>query len=379
MRDIRGASRLAIAGIAGIVDIVEAMHGNIAAIPLVRRADAAGTRTRGLTGIVYRSIRGVVGLVGHSLDALLERLAPLLGERSNWRGRDRFLAALNGVLGDYLAATGNPLATPMTLHVGPGAAADTGKVAVLIHGLCLDESSWRRGGHDYGAALARDLGYSTLYVRYNSGRSISANGRELAERLEAWAKASPVAVTQVALIGHSMGGLVARSACRFAELADHQWRRRVRHAVFLGTPHHGAPLERGGHWADLLLGASRYTAPLARLGKVRSAGITDLRHGSSLPLPEGVACYAIAATTSKAKKGVSELFGDGLVTVASALGRNDDAERNLPFDASRQWVARGVGHLGLLGNAAVYARIRGWLAEPVNQPVARNGSGQRRP
>ena len=362
MSDLRGASRLALAGIAGIVDIVEAMHGNIAGFQRRRGAAAETTRTRGLTGLIYRSIRGVVGLVDLSLDALLGRLAPLLGERSGWPGREAFVAALNGVLGDYLDATGNPLATKMALLGAPGAAPGSGKVAVLIHGLCLDERSWLRDGHDYGATLARDLGYAHLRVRYNTGRHVSANGRELADRLEQWFTSSPGAVTAIALIGHSMGGLVARSACHHAELAGHEWRKRVTHAVFLGTPHHGAPLERGGHWVDVLLGASRYTAPLSRLGRIRSAGITDLRHGNAHPLPEGVACHAIAASTSDSEGSLGEKIGDGLVPVASALGRHEDPNRGLAFDASRQWVARGVGHLGLLGDDDVYAHIRDWLS-----------------
>jgi hypothetical protein len=359
---IRGASRLALAGIAGIVDIVEAMHGNIAGMQRRRGRDAAGTRTRGITGLVYRIIRGTVGVVDRSLDALLARLAPLLGGRSDWPGRDAFLAALNGVLGDYLAATGNRLATTMALHGAAPQAAAGAKVAVFIHGLCLDERSWRREGHDYGAELARDLSYTPLHARYNSGRHVADNGRELADLLEQWMSDAPATVTGIALIGHSMGGLVARSACRHAELAGHEWRRRLTHAVFLGTPHHGAPLERGGHWLDILLGVSRYTAPLGRLGKVRSAGITALRHGISLPLPQGVACHAIAATTSAARGKLGDLVGDGLVPVASALGRHSSPDRNLAFQPSRQWVAHGVGHLELLGNDAVYGHIRDWLA-----------------
>ena len=361
MRDIRGASRLALAGIAGIVDVVEAMHGNIARPRRLRGRDAAFTRTQGLTGLIYRSIRGGVGLAGRSLDTVLAGLAPLVGERSDWPGRDAVVAALNGVLGDHLAATRNPLATPMTLHAGPHPADRTGKVVVLIHGLCLDERSWQHDC-DYGAALARDLGYTPLYVRYNSGQHVAANGRELARCLERWLAEAPGPVNAIALLGHSMGGLVARSACNHAEGAGHEWRRLLRHVVFLGTPHHGAPLERGGHWADVLLGASRYTAPLARLGKLRSAGITDLRHGSALRLPEGVACHAIAATASSGRSRMGELVGDGLVPVASALGRHADPGRDLASDAARQWIARGVGHLGLLGDEAVYARIKEWLS-----------------
>jgi pimeloyl-ACP methyl ester carboxylesterase len=192
-------------------------------------------------------------------------------------------------------------------------------------------------------------------------------------------------LTELVLVGHSMGGLVARSACHYGALAGDAWVRRLDKLVFIGTPHHGAPLERGGNWVDMLLGSSAYTAPLARLGKIRSAGITDLRFGNlvdedwnkrdrfepgddrreAVPLPEGVACYAMAATTGKAAGDLSDrLIGDGIVPLASALGRHANPRLALTFPPSRQWLAYGTGHLDLLSRPEVYARLKGWLAPP---------------
>ena len=392
--DLRGVNQLTIAGIAGVVDLVEAMHHRIASIPRMI-AKPERDRTTGITRLVYRSIHGVIGLVGHGLDRLLARLTPLLGERSTWPGRDALLAALNGVLGDYLAASDNPLAITMCLRrdgialpleCEPLAAADPqvgGKLLVLLHGLCMNDLQWLRSGHDHGAALARDLAYTPVYLHYNSGLHISSNGRALAEQLEALVRIWPVPLTELVLVGHSMGGLVARSACRYGALARHQWRRRLDKLVCLGTPHHGAPLERGGNWVDILLGVSPYSAPLARLGKIRSAGITDLRFGNlvdedwntrdrfarsgdrrvAVPLPEGVACFAIAATTTKKTGGVSgRVLGDGIVPLASALGRHANPRLALGFDESRQWVAHGTNHLDLLSRSEVYAQIKQWLA-----------------
>jgi pimeloyl-ACP methyl ester carboxylesterase len=393
--DLRGVNRLTIAGIAGVVDLVEAMHQQIASVPGLR-ATPRRDRTSGITRLVYRSIHGVIGLVGHGLDTLLAQFEPLLGERSTWPGREALLAALNGVLGDYLAASNNPLAITMQLRRDgaalpaerePLAAAIPeagGKLLVLLHGLCMSDLQWNRKGHDHGAALARDLGYTPVYLHYNSGLHVSTNGQAFAAQLESLVNNWPTPVTELVLLGHSMGGLVVRSACHYGTLAKHQWLQRLDKVVFLGTPHHGAPLERGGNWVDILLSSTAYSAPLARLGKIRSAGITDLRFGNlvdedwtkrdrfarsrdfrvPVPLPEGAACFAIAASTGRSAGDFTDrLLGDGIVPLSSALGHHADPKFSANFEPSRQWVAYGTNHLDLLSRPEVYAHIRRWLAE----------------
>jgi hypothetical protein len=152
--------------------------------------------------------------------------------------------------------------------------------------------------------------------------------------------------------------------------------------VFQGTPHHGAPLERAGHGVDLLLASSPHTAPFARLGKIRSAGITDLRHGHvldadwqgrdrfespddhrvPLPLPEGVACFAVAATLAGQRGLLADrLTGDGLVPLSSALGQHDDPARRLVFAKGSQFIAWRTGHLDLLSSDKVAAQLLAWL------------------
>ena len=185
---LRGFSRLAVDATTGVTDLVEAMHRNIA--PGAPGPKTKSGRARGIAGFVYRCIRGVARLVGGGLDVALAQLRPLLGEGSASPGREAVQAALNGVLGDYLVASGNPLAIPMRLRrdgqdLDPSAVPQpTGKLLVLAHGLCMNDLQWNREGHDHGAALARDLGYTPVYLHYNSGLHISINGREFAALLE---------------------------------------------------------------------------------------------------------------------------------------------------------------------------------------------------
>ena len=431
--DVRGAARLLVDSTLHVAGVVEALHGQIQrAAPPLRRRIAGGSgsgkalpdgrphdglpRTRGLTGLVYRSIRGTTRLVGRGLDSALAALDPLLAAVSaptltptltplpadagpHTPRRDGLVAAANGVLGDHLAQSGNPLAIPMQLRQhgqpldfaapsaspGPGGVPGrvpgrvSGRVQLLVHGLCMSDLGWLRKGHDHGQALGRALGMAPVYAWYNSGQHIATNGRDLADALEHLMQRWPVPLSGLFIVGHSMGGLVARSACHQAQALGHSWPQRLQKMVFIGTPHHGAPLERAGNWLHRLLGLSPYAAPFARLSGLRSAGITDLRHGNLLqsdwagaarfdqrdlrtpvPLPAGVGCYAIASTAGR-RGTAGPLLGDGLVGVDSALGRHKRRALALGLPRGHTWVAQGVHHMDLLSDAAVYQRLLAWL------------------
>lgn len=249
----------------------------------------------------------------------------------------------------------------------------------------MSDRGWLRLGHDHGAALERDLGMTVVYLHYNSGLHISQNGRATSELLARLVAAWPVPIEDLVLVGYSMGGLVARSACHIG--ADAPWLTHLRAMVFLGTPHHGTPLERGGNQLDARLPRTRWTQPIARFGRIRSAGITDLRFGSicdedwehrdrfawgrdprrPVPLPVGVACFAIAATTTKSVD--SSRGYDGLVLLDSALGRHrEHPDMDLGIPAARQWVGRGMNHLDLLSHPDVYQVLQRWLSPPESEP-----------
>ena len=394
LSDVLGLGRLAADGAAGVTGLIEEMHMAILDTPGL--APLAKGLTGGVARLVYRGVGGAFRLTGQGIGAGAALVGAEPDDKPLSRGRTIALAALNGVVGDHLADTGNPLALSMRFRrdgrpfaLDAHALAEaypeaTGKLVVLAHGLCMSDLQWTRQNHDHGAALAHDLGLTPVYLSYNSGLHVSVNGRAFAEALEALIAAWPVKIEDLVIVGHSMGGLVARSACVHAEAAGHAWRGRLKKLVFVGTPHHGAPLERIGNWVDVVIGKTPYAAAFARLGKMRSAGVTDLRFGAivdedwqgrdrfarepdprrPMSLPEGVACYAIAATTAASPgdlKGL--LIGDGLVPVMSALGRHKEPARDLHFAPERQWVAFQTGHLDLLSRRDVYERIAGWVAE----------------
>ncbi len=393
--DLRGVARLATQATRGVSRVAEGVHQSVLGTLGLPGGSQPG-RARGLTGMVYEGVRGVTRLVDAGLQAALLRLEPFIGSPTESqevpRERQAVLAALNGVMGDRLVEDSNPLATAMGFYrqgrpldpAALGAAgAASGHLVVLVHGLCMNDLQWEHEGHDHGAHLAQALGCTPVYLRYNTGLHTSTNGAELARQLQALVAAWPVPVTRLSIVGHSMGGLVARSACQQAELAALPWRGMLQHLVCLGTPHHGAPLERAGHWVDALLGSTPYSRPFARLAQLRSGGITDLRYGHVLDadwqgrdrfrkspdartpvaLPAGVLCCTVAATLAAQRSPVAErLVGDGLVPLHSALGWHDDPARRLAFAPAQQCVVHRVGHLQLLGDARVARQLVQWLA-----------------
>jgi pimeloyl-ACP methyl ester carboxylesterase len=402
--DLRAALRLAGQATTGVIGIAEGVHQSVRN-RLGLPAGVQPDRTGGLTGQIYQGIRGVTQLVGHGMDSALASLLPLVDDPSRHPepspGREAVLAALNGVMGDRLQESGNPLAQTMELrHQGRRLPLDSAqalherlagaspRLLVLLHGLCMNDTQWLRKGHDHGALLAQAMGATPVYLRYNSGLHTSTNGRDFARHLEWLAVQWPVPLESITLIGHSMGGLVARAACEEAQRAGHCWRPRLRHLVFLGTPHHGAPLERAGQGVDVLLAATPFTAPFTRLGQLRSAGITDLRHGhvrdadwqgrerfgsgvdhrEPLPLPEGVACFTVAATLAPQRGLLADrLTGDGLVPLRSALGQHDDPRHRLVFARDSQRTVHRTGHLELLSSPVVAQQLLQWLAAPSDQ------------
>jgi pimeloyl-ACP methyl ester carboxylesterase len=309
------------------------------------------------------------------------------------------LAALNGLYGNHLHDRGHPLALGMEIRRGGAEVALTGegldqafpdatsRIAVFVHGLCETDESWRRpplraerpGRRTYGERLQDELSFTPISLRYNTGLRVSQNGRELARLLDELISAWPTGVEELMLVGHSMGGLVARSACHYAEQDGRRWADSVRHVFCLGSPHLGADLEKGVNVMGWAFGRLPETRALGSFLNARSVGIKDLRFGScveeewsdsdpdeflrdrcrEVPFLPDANYYFIGATLSEGPLG--SLLGDLLVRIPSASGRGNGKGRRIPFEVDNGLELSGLTHFDLLNHPAVYERIRAWV------------------
>jgi pimeloyl-ACP methyl ester carboxylesterase len=319
---------------------------------------------------------------------------------SEWT--DRAESILNAVAGDFLESRDNGLSIKMSLrHEGRDLPATpdalfralphaTSKVCIFVHGLGCSDSIWREheaeSGQEvsFGQSLSSELGFTPLYVRYNTGLHISQNGRALALLIEQLVASYPRQVEQLVLVGHSMGGLVSRSAAHYGKALDHAWVEKLSHLLAIGSPHFGAPLERAGNVLTSVLGFfdTAGTQVPAKVFNARSAGIKDLRFGSVLDedwtdldpdaffkdtsqhaaFVEGVAYgYVASRLRPDDKSRVGELLGDLLVQLPSASGVHKDETRRLPFHMGH--VLDGVHHVALTNHPDVYKQLVRFLTE----------------
>jgi pimeloyl-ACP methyl ester carboxylesterase len=410
--DIRAVGDLAGEASSVVTTLVRGMHAGIADRVFASIGQPA-TSTRiihdGVTRAIYGSVdRGIrrastaVGAVaseiwGNDADEALESRT----------GAAEVIAAVNGLYGDQLTARDNRLAGAMAIRrrgkpvpLTPESLAAafptaTSRVAVFLHGWCLSERSWsrrpREGCEDtdirsYGERLRDDLGFAPVYLRYNTGLHVSANARTLAEMLDRLQAHWPVPITELVLVGHSMGGLVVRSACHYGAQQQHRWTDAVSHVVCLGSPHLGADLEKGVNIASWALARLPETRAIASFLNARSDGVKDLRFGACLdedwcdadpdeflrdrchevPFLPGATYHFVATTAAPPLVGV--IAGDHLVRSQSASGQGKS--RRIPFDAEHGLMLAGLNHFDLLNHPLVYAKLRDWLAQASARPAA---------
>lgn len=401
--------RLSFDEVAGFFSGIHTTHAGIAG----RVFKWTGPAAAPVRIIHDRATAAVYGGLAGATRGLGRAVAGAVGRRPGWGGRvvsstpqgAALVGIVDGLIGDALETRRSALAEPMSLRVSGrrvpierselAAAFPDAKprIVVFLHGLMETDWSWRRGSEPYGTRLERDLGVTPVYVRYNTGRHVSHNGESLTELLEQLVEQWPVEASEVALVGHSMGGLVARSACYQAAEDDMRWVSLVRQVISIGTPHMGAPLEQFVHYASAGLNALPETRAMSRFLRRRSAGIRDLRQGSlvdedwadrdpddlraavctEVPLLEGAThCFITATVTRSPRHPVGRLIGDYLVLQPSGSGRS--RSRRIGFDEEYGIHIGGAHHFALLNHPAVYEKLRDWLGAAKPRALARGAS-----
>lgn len=392
--DLRGVTQLITEATVGVTDLVEAMHKRVVHPPFTPSTPIQNLITQ-IASIVFKNIKWSTKFIGNNLDKALEKLTSVLGEIKVSEEQEAIRSVLNGVIGDYLEKNKNPLKIEMQFrHQGIAIYLDeknlketypkiNGKILLMVHGSCMNDSQWMQNEHNHGEILAKELGKTPIYLNYNSGLHVSTNGRKLSDLLENLVLNWPVAIEEISILAHSMGGLVTRSAFYYGEENQKNWTKNLKKIIFLGTPHHGAPLEKAGNILDVILETIPYSKPFARLGKIRSAGVTDLRYGNLIDedwqnvdrfkmqgdkrqhvqLPENVDCYSIAGVVGKKSISISsKLVGDKMVNVKSALGKHKKTSKNLQFLKENTYISYETSHVELLSNPKIYAKIKSWMS-----------------
>jgi pimeloyl-ACP methyl ester carboxylesterase len=400
--DIQAVGEVAGEALAAGGGLIKELHLGIASRPFgILGAAAAPVRVihDGVSRAVYRGVRRALRGASRGGAALLAERSlddapPLAGTPHG----SFALGALNGFYGNHLSERGNGLAVAMGVRrrradvpATPAGLADafpdaTSRIAIFVHGLCGDDQCWwlfplrgREGRRSYGERLQDELSFTPVHVRYNTGLRISANGRSLARLIDDVVAGWPVSVEEVVLVGHSMGGLVARSACHYAEADGHRWTSLVRHVFCLGSPHLGADLEKGANALAYAFGRLPETRALGAFLNARSVGIKDLRFGScveedwsdcdpdeflrdrcnEVPFLPDAAYYFIGAALSPGPVGT--LLGDLLVRLPSSSGRGNGRGRRIPFEVDNGLELEGLNHFDLLNHPAVYDQLRTWI------------------
>jgi pimeloyl-ACP methyl ester carboxylesterase len=410
--DVEALGDLVGQALAGGGALIREMHEGIASRPFgVLGPAAAPVRVihDGVSRTVYTGVRDGLRAAARGGSRAVAQHAPDDGAPLGSKLKGSLtLGALNGVYGNHLSGgvrlnmevrrRGSTVeTTPEALKAAfPDA---TSRIVVFVHGLCETDEAWwvltrNRDGtrrRNYGERLQDELSFTPVYVRYNTGLHVSENGRALSRGLNALVSAWPMRVEELVLVGHSMGGLVSRSACHYAEADGLPWTDVVRHVFCLGSPHLGADLEKGANVLSWALAKLPETRAMAKLLNARSVGIKDMRFGScveedwcdcdpdeflrdrcqEVPFLPDANYYFVGATVTAGP--VGQLIGDLLVRIPSASGRGNGKGRRIPFEVDNGHELAGITHFHLLNHPAVYQQLRTWVTrrpKPAPKPLS---------
>jgi pimeloyl-ACP methyl ester carboxylesterase len=339
-------------GVERLIAPVEGIH-TVVVRRWMRRLGPLGRRVgpayEAAAGLVYGSIRIGTAAVGAGLDRVVSVQPSTMEAIRSWT---------NGFFGDGLGRHERRLGTSMALRVDPTADA-TDRLVVLVHGLGRTERCWEGSPSAMGLAqaVADHPGLTPLPLRYNTGLSVADNGKLLSDLMEDVTADWPVMVDSVALVGHSMGGLVIAEAFAAGRRGGRSWVDRVTDIVTIGTPHRGAPLEKLVAGTARGLAAFSTTQPLAGFLDGRSAGIKDLgstAHVDENPLREVRRHLIAGVATSDPDHPLGRLVGDFMV-------RTPSSTRPHGAEVTNALVVGGVTHFDLLDHPAVIDQVMAWL------------------
>lgn len=355
----------------------------------------------------YRSVRASLWLAGELGAEVAGRVGTAPGTPSPASVKAQAIA--NGVVSDELLAVAPDLRFDLTLrHDGRALSPErdalrlahpeaTGRLAVLVHGLVDTEAVWAPaadGDRPGIAAAVAALGVTPVHVRYGTGRAVGSNGAALAELLESLVRNWPTPVTDLTIVGHSMGGLLARSACVVAVERGHTWTGPLTDVIYLGTPHLGSWLEKAANVGSWILRRSARSAPLGAFLDHRSRGIKDLRFGTltddlddgsiddlltgltpDVPWMEGVRHHLVVGRLgARDAHPLQAVFGDALVRSGSASGIGH--RRRIGPGGEVVVVPVTASHTGMVHHPEVVRLVTGVLARPAVPAPA--GSVERR-
>lgn len=343
-----------------------------------------------IAGTVFASIGGSLRAGGRAFRTV-DQWRPI-GPPLERSAHGQFVvSALNGLVGEQIAEHTPAMSFELSLrkdgHDVPPRAGDLAvafpqaadSVVVFVHGLCENENYWRRRARplveqglgegptkprSYGDRLADDLGWTPLFIRANTGASVRESGVALHALMTQVVENWPVEVRRVALVGHSMGGLIVRAACDLDSSYD-RWTGLVTDVISLGTPHLGSPVERSIALGMRVAAKVPELAPYRRIFMQRSAGVLDLSEGMPdppRPLPRARYRLVAATLTRTTTHPMAIAIGDMLVQPRSAFGRPVGGEELFP--GADTLHVPNADHFDLLNHHDIYDAIREWLAQP---------------
>ncbi len=392
--ELQGVIHLIVDATLGVTDIAEDLQKQIVHPPFLPSTSIQKLITN-IASITYKNIRWGTLFIGKNINKILAQLTPAISQIKSSDKKEIILSILNGVIGDYLEEKENPLKIDMqfrfksktlkldSISLKTAYPNITGKIILMVHGSCMNDIQWTRNNHNHGEILSKELNKTIIYLNYNSGKHISTNGKNLSKNLQELTEKWPIPIEELIIVNHSMGGLVSRSALHYGQQNELNWTKHLKKTFFLGTPHHGSHIERTGNYLDIILESIPYAKPFARLGKIRSAGVTDLRYGNlvdedwqnsdrfklkkdqreNIPLPSNTEFYSIAAVAGKKTDFLkNKILGDNLVDVKSALGQHKNPNKSLDFKKENTFIIYESNHLDLLSDLNLLKKLKVWLA-----------------